>query len=328
MTPSAPIVSVVTSTLDRADLLQATLDSVLAQACPELEVLVIDNGSTDGTLALLADRYAGRVRVFQCPVRGLGAPRNMGIREARGRYIAFLDSDDLWFPWTFRMGLRALEQAGWPAMAVMRHKVFEDEAELPPVVANGAPQAPVLERHADLLAAQGALPYVLSCSSVWAQTDAIRRAGGFFEDRCSMEDHDLWLKLAAEPGLAIVRWPAIWAYRWRADNVASKCEAAAQGVLRMLRDEQARRYPGGPQRAAERRLALLRHARPFTQACMREGKLATGLALWHASAIPAWRAGYRKFALGAPLVALRTLLLGPTKPRPVRPVEWPVPENA
>ena len=81
--------------------LAATLDSILCQTWREIEVLVVDDASPDGTLAL-AQRYASRderVRVLAQPENGgVSNARNRGVREARGEWIAFLDSDDLWMP--------------------------------------------------------------------------------------------------------------------------------------------------------------------------------------------------------------------------------------
>jgi len=73
------------------------IDSVLAQTLPPLEVIVVDDGSTDDTAAVLA-RYGGRIRVLRQQNAGVAAARNAGIAAARGDYLAVLDSDDAWFP--------------------------------------------------------------------------------------------------------------------------------------------------------------------------------------------------------------------------------------
>ncbi|MTV27263.1 glycosyltransferase [Nitriliruptoraceae bacterium ZYF776] len=95
-----PTVSVVVPTMDRERQLPATLDSVLAQSYPHLELLVVDDGSTDATPELLA-RYAAadpRVRTFRQDNAGVAAARNHGLREARGELVAYLDSDNTWVP--------------------------------------------------------------------------------------------------------------------------------------------------------------------------------------------------------------------------------------
>lgn len=94
---SPPVVSVVIPTYNRADLLPSALDSVLAQTHPHLEVLVVDDGSTDDTLRVL-EGYGERIAVVRQDNAGPSAARNHGIRKTTGAFVAFLDSDDVWLP--------------------------------------------------------------------------------------------------------------------------------------------------------------------------------------------------------------------------------------
>lgn len=93
---SNPTVSVVIPCYNGATFLRETLDSVLAQTYPVMEVLVIDDGSTDDS-ATIAESYGPPIRVIRQPNQGESVARNRGIDEARGDWIAFLDADDLWF---------------------------------------------------------------------------------------------------------------------------------------------------------------------------------------------------------------------------------------
>jgi glycosyltransferase involved in cell wall biosynthesis len=111
-----PLISVVIPTFNRARQVQAALRSVLEQTYPEFEIIIVDDGSTDGTGEVL-QRLIGeegqngtRVRYFFRPNQGQSAARNVGIEEARGEWVAFLDSDDIWFPEKLEWQLRALEQ--------------------------------------------------------------------------------------------------------------------------------------------------------------------------------------------------------------------------
>lgn len=98
-------VSVVIPTFNRRDLLPATIDSVLAQTRPVDEIIIVDDGSTDGTDGMLRERYGDRVRYQWQPNAGVSAARNRGMAGARGRYIALLDSDDTWLPDKIRLQL-------------------------------------------------------------------------------------------------------------------------------------------------------------------------------------------------------------------------------
>lgn len=94
---SNPTVSVVIPCYNGAKFLRETLDSVLSQTYPVLEVLVIDDGSTDDSAAI-AESYGSPIRVIRQPNQGESVARNRGIDEAKGDWIAFLDADDLWEP--------------------------------------------------------------------------------------------------------------------------------------------------------------------------------------------------------------------------------------
>lgn len=121
---TAPLFSVVIPVYNRARVLDAALRSVLAQSEPDFEIVVVDDGSQDDPGAVAASFGDPRIRVIHQENAGGGAARNTGIREARGRFIAFLDSDDVFLPHhlaTMRAMLDGTEQtAGYARMIVDR----------------------------------------------------------------------------------------------------------------------------------------------------------------------------------------------------------------
>src|SRR5690349_10977185 len=104
-------ISIVTPTLQRATFLERTLRSIRAQTYPSVEHIVVDGGSTDGTLPLL-EQYAStyNMRWLSEPDGGIYDAINKGMRMATGDILAYLNSDDLYFPWTVDVVMRAFEE--------------------------------------------------------------------------------------------------------------------------------------------------------------------------------------------------------------------------
>jgi glycosyltransferase involved in cell wall biosynthesis len=105
------LVSVIIPTYNRAHQIIAAIESALNQTYQEVEVLVIDDGSMDATQETVTKKYSGnsRVRYFRKQNAGVSSARNLGLREAQGEFIAFLDSDDLWLPEKIELQLEALK---------------------------------------------------------------------------------------------------------------------------------------------------------------------------------------------------------------------------
>jgi len=107
-----PRVSVVIPTYNRAAKVPRGIESVLAQTFSDLEVIVVDDGSTDGTGNILGEAFGNRIRYCPQANQGASAARNKGIAEARGDWIAFLDSDDEWEKDKLQWQFKALERFG------------------------------------------------------------------------------------------------------------------------------------------------------------------------------------------------------------------------
>ena len=96
-TSSNPCISVIIPTYNRCWILKEAIDSVLSQKFTDFEIIVVDDGSNDATAALLS-AYGDQITTIYQENRGVSAARNAGILMAKGNYIAFLDSDDMWLP--------------------------------------------------------------------------------------------------------------------------------------------------------------------------------------------------------------------------------------
>ena len=262
--------STVIPVFNRAQLIRPTLDSVLAQDCRDQEVIVVDDGSTDDTLQTLAS-YGDRIRVLRQKNSGPAVARNLGIAEATGKYIAILDSDDLWFPWTLATYAEAIARYDSPAFLAGAPAVFTDESDVRKIQ-----REPLrAERFSDYLASGDAWRW-FSASSFVLRADAVRAVGGFSTEWINSDDADLALRLGQAASFVDIQAPATFAYRDHAGSLKSKTEVSFPSLNYMIAQEETGAYPGGSARRRERLEILTRHIRPFTLECLRGGEISQG----------------------------------------------------
>jgi glycosyltransferase involved in cell wall biosynthesis len=200
-----PDVSVVIPTHNRRGLLSLTLRSALRQRGVDLEVVVVDDGSTDGTAGMVERLADPRVRILRhtTPL-GVSSSRNMGIATARGRWVAFLDDDDLWAPDKLDRQLEAADAAhrAWVYAGTVN---VDDRLR---ILEGGPPPPP--ERVPELLGRYNPVP--AGASNVMVRADVLAHVGGFDVGLRRTEDWDLWLRLARDGPPAAARCPLV-AYR-------------------------------------------------------------------------------------------------------------------
>jgi len=203
-------VTVVVPTRNRAAMLRQALRSVAAQRGVDLEAVVVDDGSTDATPAVAAGMGDRRLRLIrhQRP-QGVSAARNRGIAEARGRWVAFLDDDDVWAPEKLASQLAAAERddRAW----VVTGAVSVDEGLR--VLAAEPPLAP--ERIVADLDRYNSVP--AGASNVLARAELLAVTGGFDLRLRHMADWDLWIRLGRAGIPATVPRPLL-AYRLHRAN--------------------------------------------------------------------------------------------------------------
>jgi glycosyltransferase involved in cell wall biosynthesis len=182
-------VSVVVPTRNRSRLLAVTLRGVLRQTGVDLEVIVVDEASTDDTPALLAGLDDPRVRTVRHETpRGVSTARNRGAAEARGDWVAFTDDDDLWAPDKLARQLQAAQAAGRDWSYTGSVNIGEEFG-----VVHGRPPPPP-EKVVAALPHYNAIPG--GGSNVVVRREALRRAGPFDTRLRNTEDWELWIRLA------------------------------------------------------------------------------------------------------------------------------------
>ncbi|MDY7226995.1 glycosyltransferase family 2 protein [Hyalangium rubrum] len=286
--------SVVIPTYNRARLLPETLASVFAQEFTDFEVLVVDDGSTDDTQTVLA-RYGERVRVLSQRNQGQGVARNLGIQHATGEYVVFLDSDDLWFPWTLATYRHALDMYGRPAVVMGTPANFHRPEEL-----TGVRRQPLRAHAFGDYFASAEESFARTACIIAASTEALRRVGGFTSERIISEDHDLLYRLGTERGFVWVEAPLVAGYRQHGGSSSRELERGYQGLCYQLEQERLGRYPGGEARKRDRLTLILHGVRHVTRWLVEHKRPDLALDLYRRGlmghlVVPRWR-----YVLGFP----------------------------
>ncbi len=188
-----PLISVVMPTFNHAAYIKEAIDSVLAQSYRRLELIIIDNYSEDATREIIEDVQDDRIRYIQFRNNGIiAASRNQGIAHAKGEYVAFLDSDDVWLPEKIKWQLDALHKDPRRGISFGKFRVISpDKTETGKIMGPKNPNIP-----ADLYARLIRANFIVS-SSTLVRKKALDEVGVFDENpelRCS-EDFDLWLRI-------------------------------------------------------------------------------------------------------------------------------------
>lgn len=252
------LISVVIPTYNRAGTIVRAIDSVIAQTHGSFEVIVVDDGSTDGTSRIIAERYGRdpRVRCILQANQGVSAARNKGLAEARGDYVALLDSDDVWMPWKLEVQLgclRAVPAAGmvWTDMEAIdpdgtvvsrsylrtmysgAYRWFPDSARL---FGSRRPLAEILQGTTAPIASAALYwgdiysPMIMGnlvhTSTVLLRRERLAQVRGFDESlKVSGEDYDFHLRTCREGPVAFIDLSSIQYQVGRSDQLSHRSHA-------------------------------------------------------------------------------------------------------
>ncbi len=291
-----PFFSVVIPTYNRLSLLRKAVDSVLTQSFSDFELIVVDDGSTDGTVNYLHD-LSGQIKVIQQENYGAGAARNAGAAVASGRYLAFLDSDDLWFHWTMDTYYRAVHENDYPSFVTGIPFIFRHTDQLSNVTQSDF----VVEAFDDYYCSSDAWRW-FSASSFVIRRDAFEEVDGF-HDQWGAEDSHLAMKLGMSRGFVHLRTPFTFAYREQETSLQTEPTYCSSGADILVSAERNGEFPGGLTRKHQRWEILTRHIRPTTFDCMYRGMCREAWSLYMSTL--SWNAalGRWKYILGFPLIA-------------------------
>jgi GT2 family glycosyltransferase len=235
MSAQAPRVSVVVPLYNKVATVERTLRSISAQTFTDFEVIVVDDGSTDGSAAIVEAFADGRFTLVRQANAGPGAARNRAIERARARLLAFLDADDEWLPDFLSRAIEELEATNVNVVTFAFYEGAERISSVPRFRARGLRQG-VLRVAADTRPSELiALNVFINSWATVASKEIIRAHGGFVEEGCTYaEDATLWLRVALAEPVALVFEPLVY---WHSeDSELSRNRRGARQIEPFLRD--------------------------------------------------------------------------------------------
>jgi len=256
------VVTVVIPTYNRSRFLREAVSSVLAQRGVPLEVLVVDDGSTDETPEVLESFGDFITSIFQ-PHRGVSAARNHGIRLARGEWIAFLDSDDLWLPGKLEAQMAFLEAHPHLRICQTEEIWMRNGKRLNPKNYHRKPRGDcfplLLER------------CLISPSAVVIHRDLFSQVGCFDESLPACEDYDLWLRIGCRHPVGLIEEPLVVKRGGHADQLSASIPALdvyrIQSLVQLLQRESLT-----PEQRKQAFAVLERKCLIYGEGCRKRGK--------------------------------------------------------
>lgn len=186
-------ISVVVPTYNRADLISETIESILNQTYKYFELIIVDDGSTDNTEEVIRKFKDSRIKYIKTDNWGGPArPRNIGIKKAKGEYIAFCDDDDIWLPEKLEKQIRVFQISNETAMLYTRFKTIEGD-----VISNKIFPENGKYKSGNIFKSIY-LRNLIACSGVMVKRSVLDQVGLFNTDPnlIAIEDADLWLRIA------------------------------------------------------------------------------------------------------------------------------------
>jgi len=258
-----PLVSVILPTYNRGWILKEAIDSVIGQDFKDWELIVVDDGSTDDTGCLL-EGYGRRLRVHFQPRRGVSAARNAGIQKAAGRYITFLDSDDLWLPGKLAAQVDFFS-ANPKAVACQTDEIW---------IRRGVRVNPKRYhlKSSEALFERSLKRCMVSPSAVMVRRFLFDEVGLFDENLPACEDYDLWLRVTCRYSVALIPTPLIIKRGGHADQLSR-----GAGLDRFRIDALVKRLDAGVLSNTQRKAAaavLREKCGVYAGGCLKRGRRA------------------------------------------------------
>ena len=213
--------------------IEETINSILNQSFQDIEIIVINDGSTDATLEKIEEISDSRIKIFSYPNAGLSASRNRGISQAKGEHISFIDADDLWTTDKLESQLKALQSNPQAAVAYSWTDYIDESSKF---IKSGRR----IKVNGDAFSQLLVTNFLENGSNPLIRKKALEKVGGFDESLPAAEDKDMWLRLAADYEFICVEKPQIL-YRTSTTSMSTNLKRQEAASLKVI--ERAFNYP-------------------------------------------------------------------------------------
>ena len=211
-----PLISVVIPVFNREKMIEKTLQSVINQTFEDFEIIVVDDGSYDGTreiLDRLSNSYPQKMLLIKQRNEGVSSARNAGIAGARGRYIAFCDSDDLWITTKLEEQIKVMQEKKWDVCQV-EEVWIRNGKRVNSMKKHQKPSGDVFIPSLELC--------LVSPSATMLKKEVLNDVGLFDETLQACEDYDLWLRIALKYSIHLYEKPLIQKIGGHEDQLSKK----------------------------------------------------------------------------------------------------------
>ena len=256
-----PLVSVILPTYNRGWIIKEAIDSVLEQEFSDFELIVVDDGSTDDTPAIL-NTYGLDIRVLRQSNRGVSAARNRGIAASAGQLIAFLDSDDLWLPQKLTAQVDFFAARPDAVICQTEEQWIRNGIRVNPKMRHHKFSGMIFERSLELC--------LVSPSAVMLRRALFETAGMFDERLPACEDYDLWLRISCRYPVYLIDTPLIVKRGGHADQL-SRAPGLDKYRIRALQKVIESRLLSDSQRSAAVRI-LKEKCAIYVNGCRKRGR--------------------------------------------------------
>ncbi|MGB3642819.1 MAG: glycosyltransferase [Rivularia sp. (in: cyanobacteria)] len=218
-------ISVIIPVFNGEKTIEETINSILNQTFKDIEIIIINDGSTDATLEIIKNISDSRIKIFSYPNAGLSASRNRGIDRAKGEYISFIDADDLWTPDKLELQWQALQSNPQAAVAYSWTDYIDESSKF---LKSGRR----IKINGDAFSKLLITNFLENGSNPLIRQEALE-IGGFDESLPAAEDKDMWLRLAANYEFACVEKPQIL-YRTSTTSMSTNLKRQEIASLKVI----------------------------------------------------------------------------------------------